>query len=43
MISPALSVLVNYVKAVHFHSFEQSQAAGKWWTMSSFGESKATG
>ncbi|XP_043205258.1 1-phosphatidylinositol 4,5-bisphosphate phosphodiesterase eta-2-like isoform X25 [Amphibalanus amphitrite] len=43
MIAPALSVLVNYIKAVHFHSFEQSQLAGKWWTMSSFGESKALG
>jgi len=41
-ISPALSVLVNYVKAVHFHSFEESANTGRWWTMSSFGESKAT-
>ncbi|XP_037088123.1 1-phosphatidylinositol 4,5-bisphosphate phosphodiesterase eta-2-like isoform X2 [Pollicipes pollicipes] len=43
MIAPVLSSLVNYIKAVHFHSFDASLAADLWWTMSSFGESKALG
>ena len=37
-ISPNLSKLVNYIEAVHFPGFEND---GKFYHMSSFGESKA--
>ena len=37
-ISQKLSDLVNYIHAVHFHGFDDSQA--KFYHMSSFGESK---
>ena len=37
-ISPKLSKLVNYIEAVHFPGFE---AEGKFYQMSSFGESKS--
>ena len=37
-ISPNLSKLVNYIEAVHFHGFETE---GKFYQMSSFGETKA--
>jgi hypothetical protein len=40
-ISQKLSDLVNYVQAVGFHSFEHSRDDGKFFHMSSFGESKA--
>ena len=37
-ISPNLSKLVNYIEAVHFPGFETE---GKFYQMSSFGETKA--
>ena len=37
-ISPSLSKLVNYIEAVHFPGFESE---GKFYQMSSFGESKS--
>ena len=42
-ISKQLSDCVNYIHAVHFHNFEDSEKSGKYYHMSSFGESKATG
>ena len=41
-ISKQLSDCVNYIHAVHFHNFEDSEKSGKYYHMSSFGESKAT-
>ena len=40
-ISKKLSDCVNYIHAVHFHSFEESKKTAKYYHMSSFGESKA--
>ena len=40
-ISKKLSDLVNYIHAVHFHGFDNSEA--KFFHMSSFGESKTKG
>lgn len=39
-LSPELSKLVNYCKAVHFYDFAKSKNEGKCHEMSSFGESK---
>ncbi len=39
-ISQKLSDCVNYIHAVHFHGFEESAKSGKYYHMSSFGESK---
>ena len=33
---------MNYIHAVHFHDFPHSASEGKYYHMSSFGESKAT-
>ena len=41
-ISKKLSDCVNYIHAVHFHDFEESEKSGKYYHMSSFGEGKAT-
>lgn len=41
-ISKKLSDCVNYIHAVHFHSFQESLEGAKYYHMSSFGESKAT-
>lgn len=40
-LDPSLSHLVNYIQAIRFRSFEESLNAGRWWTMSSFSESRA--
>ena len=40
-ISKKLSDCINYIHAVHFHSFEESESSAKYYHMSSFGESKA--
>lgn len=40
-ISQKLSDCINYIHAVHFHSFDDSAKTGKYYHMSSFGESKA--
>ena len=42
-ISRQLSECINYIHAVHFHDFEESEESGKYYHMSSFGEAKATG
>ncbi|KJE88621.1 phospholipase C-eta2 [Capsaspora owczarzaki ATCC 30864] len=39
-LAPELSALVVYCKAVHFKSFDDSAANGKYWEMSSFAEAK---
>ena len=39
-LAPELSKLVNYCKAVHFYNFSKSKEEGKFYEMSSFGESK---
>jgi len=41
-ISQKLSDVVNYVHAVHFHGFAESEEHAKYYHMSSFGEGKAT-
>ncbi|TRY70768.1 hypothetical protein TCAL_13632, partial [Tigriopus californicus] len=40
-ISQKLSDCVNYIEAVHFDNFDYSESQGKFYHMSSFGESKA--